>query len=400
MISLRRCLICCLFSLSNGLFANTTLPSQPMPIARSQQNAAPNIIPAPPLISSQHYVLLDAQSGAIIAQKNINQRRPPASLTKLMTLYLIFNALDNGQITENARVPISRKAWATGGSKMFVKVGTTVPVKDLIQGIIITSGNDACVAMAQYLAGNEKTFATYMNAAAKQLGMTHSHFVDSTGLPHPGHYSTPGDLAILARAIITHFPQYYHWFDEKWFTYNGIKQPNRNRLLWRDPSVDGLKTGHTQAAGYCLIASGKRKNTRLISVVMGTPSDAARANDSQAVLNYGFRFYRNQTVATANTPLTEPRVWLGNQTHVPCGLAHDLSITIPNSNHTQITQSIKPLNRLTAPIDIGDACGELIVKNQQKIIAQAPLITLKGIPAGGWTSRVRDRVLMIFHRKA
>src|SRR3990167_7321302 len=242
------------------------------PIALSTNNQ-PTIIPTAPNLNSSGYVLMDADTGMIIAHKNMHQEMQPASLTKLMTLYLTFNALRNGQIHLTDEVRVSKKAWQTGGSRMFIKEGSLVTVQNLIDGIIVASGNDACVALSQYVGGNESTFVDMMNAAAAQLGMKNTHYVDSTGLPQPEHHSTPYDMALLTRAIIENFPQYYPLFKQGWITYNGIKQPNRNRLLWRDPSVDGLKTGHTNEAGYCLIASALRHGMRLISVVMGASTD-------------------------------------------------------------------------------------------------------------------------------
>lgn len=381
----------------------TNMPAaQPQPssqfIAKMRRGPAPQIIPSPPVISSNYYVVLDTNTGKTIAQKNMNKRRPPASLTKLMTLYLVFGALDNGQIKLDDRVPISHKAWSMGGSKMFVKEGSSVPVADLVQGIIVASGNDACVAMAQFLAGNEKTFAKYMNQAAQHLGMTHSHFVDSTGLPDPNHYSTAGDLSILASAIIHDYPQYYHFFKEKWFSYNGIRQPNRNRLLWRDDSVDGLKTGHTKAAGYCLIASAKR-NMRLLSVVLGTPSDSARANDSQALLNYGFRYYTSKQLYSAGETISSPRVWLGDKTHVALGVDQNLDVTLAKNKNEQISTKIEINPRLTAPINKGQLCGAITISDSAGKITSVPLIALENISKGGWFSRMRDRVGMMFTSK-
>jgi serine-type D-Ala-D-Ala carboxypeptidase (penicillin-binding protein 5/6) len=388
-----------LLMISSACYADTA-PNSLQMLSKNPNKAMPLIIPSAPSISSNHYVLLDADSGSVIAQKNIDVRRPPASLTKLMTLYIIFSALDNGQIQLDEEVPISKKAWKMGGSKMFVKVGSSVPVKELIQGIIVASGNDACVAMAQFIAGNEKTFASYMNTAAKNLGMTHSHFVDSTGLPDPDHYTTPGDLAILANAIVHHFPQYYHFFNEKWFKYNKIRQPNRNRLLWRDPSVDGMKTGHTKAAGYCLIASAKRNNTRLISVVMNTPSDSARANASQTLLNYGYRYYQTENIYSANSSIKKQRVWMGDNKFVDLGVANAINITVPNSHDIQITNQITINKHLVAPVQKGATYGSVNILDNGKVVATAPLIALENINKGSLLSRLRDRIMMLFEKVA
>ena len=259
---------------------------------KNSANASPALAkpivtaPPPPALDLKAYVLVDAATGKILASSNPDTQLAPASLTKMMTAYVISMAIKEGKIHMNDNVTISEKAWRTGGSKMFVKVGTQVPVHELMQGIIVDSGNDACVAMAEHLAGSEDAFANLMNQTAAALGMTNSHFVDSTGLPNPAHHSTAHDLSMLARGVVYSFPEDYQWYSQKWFTYNGIRQPNRNRLLWRDPTVDGIKTGHTDDAGFCLVSSAKRNGTRLIAVVMGAPTDAARADDSQKLLDY------------------------------------------------------------------------------------------------------------------
>src|SRR3989344_871667 len=285
------------FSLGTALAADQDLQSlqnqvtmgkTPTPAANPN---APLIIPPPPDLKAKSYVLMDALSGVVVADKEMNTVVEPASLTKLMTLYLTFSALHSGQIHLNDQGPISAHAWKMDGSRMFVKVGSFVTVDELIQGITVASGNDATVALAEYIGGTEETFAQLMNQTAQSLGMKNTHFMDSTGMPNDQHYTTAYDLALLARALIENFPQEYHYFSEKWITYNNIKQPNRNRLLWQDPSVDGLKTGHTDSAGFCLIASAKRNNMRLISVIMNTPNESERAIESEALLNYGFRFY-------------------------------------------------------------------------------------------------------------
>ena len=354
------------------------------------------LTPPAPNIHAKGYVLMDANSGAILAEKNMHKKMQPASLTKLMTLYIISQALQQGRIRLTDKVRISKQAWSTGGSRMFLKLSSHVPVKDLIEGIIVASGNDACVAMSQYIAGNQTSFAQLMNQNANRLGMKNTHYVDPTGLPKPGHYSSPYDLAILTRAIINQFPQYYHWYKQKWITWNGIKQPNRNRLLWRDSSVDGLKTGHTKAAGYCLIASGKRNGMRLISVVMGTPSDAARANDSQALLNWGFRFFETHRLFSANQVITRPRIWLGQQKNAAMGLSKDLYLTIPAAQYKNLkaTLTIKP--KLQAPIIKGQTYGKIQIILNGKKVATAPLIALNNDPRGGLWTRFTDHIVMFF----
>ncbi len=367
------------------------------PIAGQNFNQPPMIIPPAPNINAKAFVLMDAQTGTIIASKNMNEKLPPASLTKLMTLYLISSAVKHGQIGLNDKVRISEKAWRTGGSKMFVKVGERVSVIDLIHGIIVDSGNDACVAMAQYIAGTEQNFTILMNRTAAALGMTNTHYTDATGLPHPDHYSDAHDLAILTRAIINNFPEDYKWYKKKWFTFSGIRQPNRNRLLWRDPSVDGLKTGHTKEAGYCLIASGLRDGTRLIAVVMGTPTDSARANDSEALLNYGFRFYKSYELYAANTSVTQARAWLGAQKYVKLGVLKPLYITAPIGQYKNLKAKIQLQGPLKAPIKAGQAYGTIDVYLQNKLVSSTSLVALSDDNTGGFWRRMSDHIALLFH---
>lgn len=367
--------------------ANTSMPTV--------NNTQPIITPQAPDLSSHGYVLMDASTGTILAHKNMNKVMQPASLTKLMTLYLTFQALKSGQIHLTDKVRVSADAWKTGGSRMFIKEGSEVSVQNLIEGIIVASGNDACVALSEYVGGNEATFVEMMNQAAQQLGMKDTHYVDSTGLPKAGHHSTPYDMALLTRAIITDFPEYYPMFDQKWITYNGIKQPNRNRLLWREASVDGLKTGHTNEAGYCLISSGKRDGTRLISILMGAPTDAARANDSQALLNWGFRFYKTHALFDANQTLATPRVWLGKNKTTPVGLASPMYVTIQTGTYSQLKPQVDIKNALEAPIKQGQVVGTLNVYLKDTLITSAPLIALKDDPKGNIFSRMWDHVARI-----
>lgn len=384
------------FSAVTSLADQTTTTS---PVAAAPTAPTPQtLIPPAPSLNAKGYVLMDANSGKIIAQKNMNERLQPASLTKLMTLYIISQALHNGQIKVTDKVRVSKDAWKTGGSRMFLKLGSHVEVQNLIDGIIIASGNDATVAMADYIAGTQQNFATLMNQTAQQLGMKNSHFVDPTGLPKPQHYTTPHDLAVLARAIITHFPEYYGWYKQKWITWNKIRQPNRNRLLWRDPDVDGMKTGHTKEAGYCLIASGKRNGMRLISVVMGTPSDAARTNDSQALLNWGFRFYESHKLYNANQTVLTPRVWLGKNKHVNMGVAQPVYLTIPAGQLANVKRTVVIANELRAPITQGQAYGQLKITLNGQVIQDIPLIALQNDPKGGIWTRSTDHIAMLFKR--
>ena len=380
------------------IFNTATLASNEIasPDAQLTPLQEPTIIPPPPNINARGYVLMDANSGKIIAQKAMDKRMPPASLTKLMTLYVTSSAIANGQARLTDKVRISKSAWHRGGSRMFLKLGSRVPLKDLIEGIIVASGNDACVATAQYIAGNESSFAALMNLNAKKLGMINTHYIDSTGLPKPGHYSSAHDIAILTRAIINQFPQDYHWYKQKWIKYNGIRQPNRNRLLWRDPSVDGLKTGHTRAAGYCLVASAVRNGTRLISVVMGTPSDSARANDSDALLNWGFRFYKTYRLFNANQTIGKTRTWLGQQKFTPLALQHDLFVTIPIGSYSRLKANIELTPNVKAPIKKGQSYGRVLVTLNGKIIDNSPLVAQIDDPEGGLLTRMTDHIALLF----
>lgn len=373
--------------------ADTSLPSPTKSVGN------PMLIPAPPSVDAKGYVLMDANSGKIIAEKEASTRMPPASLTKLMTLYVTAEALSNDRISLTDRVPISEKAWRMGGSKMFVKEGDKVPAEDLIRGISTASGNDATVAMAEYIAGSEDAFVDIMNQQAQALGMTGTHFTDSTGMPHKDHYTTPHDIAILARAFITHYPQFYpKWFNEKWFTWSDIKQPNRNRLLWRDKSVDGIKTGHTDEAGFCLASSAKRDDMRLISIVMGAKDDNERFSDSASLLNYGYRFYKTYKLYSAGDSLSQPRVWSGTNKKVDLGLTHDLYITIPKGEYDKLDAALSINSPLHAPVVQGQSYGDLIVKLGDDEVVREPLIALKDDPKGGIWRRFSDSIVLSVYR--
>jgi D-alanyl-D-alanine carboxypeptidase (penicillin-binding protein 5/6) len=377
--------------------ADPIIPITP-PSASTASAVQPTLTPIAPSVNAKAYLLMDAYSGNILANDNIDERVSPASLTKMMTSYVISSALKQGRIHPEDLVTISESAWKTGGSKMFVKVGDKVPVRDLMQGIIVDSGNDACVAMAEYVAGSQESFVNLMNQEAIRLGMTHTHFVDVDGLPDPNHYSTARDMAILARALILDFPEDYKWYSQKWFAYNGIKQPNRNRLLWRDADVDGIKTGHTNDAGFCLAASGQKNGMRLITVVMGAPSDEMRAQDSQKLLTYGFRFFESQKLYTADTKIASPRVWFGQRSQINVGLARDLYATLPSGQNKPATTTMTFPPNLKAPIKKGDVVGQVNVVLNEKPIASAPLIALENLPKGGlWRSLV-DHTSMWFHK--
>lgn len=373
------------FILSATVLANPIIPVPTQP----QQ---PSYTPGTPTIQGTGFILMDAASGKIIAEKNSDQRMPPASLTKLMSMYIVSSALKSGQVKLDDPVLISSKAWKTEGSRMFVKVNTEVPVHDLVQGIIVQSGNDATVAMAEHIAGTEEAFTGMMNQQAALLGMKNSHFMDSTGLPNPDHYSTAHDLAILTRAYIKNFPEDYGYYSEKWFIYNGIKQPNRNRLLWRYQYADGLKTGHTDEAGYCLVASAKKDGMRLISVVLGEPNDMARTEDSMRLLTYGFRFFETHKVYSANTPVMKARVWQGAESEVPMGLTEDMYVTIPTGQFKKVQASVTLNNPLKAPLEKGKSYGSLNISLNNQIVATQPLIALADDPKGGIYRRTIDSI--------
>jgi len=335
---------------------------------------------------------MDANSGRILAEKNPDLRLPPASLTKVMTLYLTADALQKNQIHFNDMVTISENAWRIGGSKMFIRVGARVPVEQLIDGIVIASGNDAAYAMAEFIGGNEPSFVKLMNGKAVELGMKNTNFADSNGLPAPNHFSSPYDLAILARAWIQNFPEYYSWFAKKWIVFNKIKQPNRNRLLWRDPTADGMKTGHTEEAGYCLIASAARNNMRLIAVLMGTPSDRARFDDVEALLNYGFRYYESHKLYAANTVLTKQKVWFGNKNKVALGIAKDMYATSTVGQYKNLSANIGLDKSLEAPIARGQTVGKVNVILEGKVVSSEPLIALEDVRTGNVFQRMFDHI--------
>jgi D-alanyl-D-alanine carboxypeptidase (penicillin-binding protein 5/6) len=364
------------------------IPTQPQPITT----------PSMPNINASGYILMDANSGKIIAEKNSDARLAPASLTKLMTMYVISNAIKNGNIHLDDKVRISEKAWRTGGSRMFVKVNDEVPVRNLLQGIVVASGNDASVAMAEYIAGTEDAFASLMNTQAQVIGMKNSHFVDSNGLPNPNHYSTAHDLALLAQAIIKNFPEDYQLYSEKWFAYNNIRQPNRNRLLWRFQYADGLKTGHTEEAGYCLVGSAMKDGTRLISVVMGAPNDSVRTEDSIRLLTYGFRFFETHKLYSGSTPLMQARVWKGAEKEVAMGVARDFYVTIPSGQYKNIQANMQLNEPIKAPVMKGQAYGELKVTLNGQLIATEPLVALQDDKKGGIWRSMTDSLNFSFNK--
>ncbi len=353
-------------------------------------------VPKPPAVGARGYILEDYHSGRVLAEKNADQRMEPASITKLMTAYVLFKEIKAGSIGLDDQVTVSERAWRMPGSRMFIEVGKQVSVEDLLQGMIVQSGNDATVALAEYLAGTEETFADYMNRYAQELGLKGSHFVNSTGLPDPEHYTTARDIARLARALIAEFPEYYKWYSQKSFTYNGITQQNRNKLLWRDPSVDGIKTGHTESAGYCLVTSAQRNGMRLISVVLGTRSEEARAAASQALLNYGFRFYETHKLYDAGSKLADARVWKGERETFPVGLAETLYVTIPRGRYRDLKASMKIPGRIIAPVEKGREYGSVQVRLEDELVAEKPLVALDSVAEGAIWQRLLDEARLYF----
>ena len=359
-------------------------------------SAAPTIIPAPPSVPATSYLLIDFHSGKTLAEKDADMRVEPASITKLMSGYVLYRALASGSIALDDEVLVSEKAWRTYGSRMFIEVNHRVKLSDLLRGMVVQSGNDATVALAEHLAGSESGFVAMMNAEAQRLGMTGTQFANATGMPHADHYTTAHDIATLMRAVITEFPEHYRLYKEREFTYNGIKQYNRNKLLWRDPSVDGVKTGHTESAGYCLVASGNRDGMRLISVVLGTDSEDARARHSQALLNYGFRFFETHRLYAAGEALTQARVWKGAQEEVGLGLKSDLYVTIPRGQYSDLDAVMELTPNVEAPVAKGTAMGDVNVSLNGELIKSEPLVALDDVDEGGFFRRASDAVLQWF----
>ena len=369
----------------------TSMPANAQAIPQPQ-----TIIPAAPQLAASSWILMDANSGHVLARNNADERLPPASLTKLMTAYLVERELDRGSISQDDKVNVSEKAWRTGGSKMFIEVGNQVSVEKLLHGIVIVSGNDASVAMAEHLAGGEAQFADIMNQHAARLGMENTHFKNATGLPVEGHYSSAHDLARLTQHIINDYPEHYKMYSERSFTYGGIKQPNRNRLLWRDPSADGLKTGWTEAAGYCLVSSAKRDDMRLIAVVMGTKSEEARVQESQKLLSYGFRFYETQHLYERGAVLASPRIWGGDINEVRVGVDKKVFMTLPRNRTEELRARINLKSDMSAPISIGDEVGTLDVTLDDNVVGTRTLVALEDVEEGGFFKRLMDQVQRFF----
>lgn len=359
--------------------------------------AAPTPVPPPPQIKARSFIVIDHDSGRVLAALEPDTRQEPASLTKLMTAYGVFKALKEGRIKLDDMVTISEHAWKQEGSRMFVEVGKQVSVENLIQGLIVQSGNDATVALAEFVAGTEPTFVQMMNTYAKELGMTGSHFKNSAGMPDPEHYTTARDTAILASALIHEFPEYYRWYSQKEFTWNGITQQNRNGLLWRDPTVDGVKTGHTESAGYCLVASAKRDAMRLVSVVLGTDSMRSREDANAALLNYGFNFFETKRIYAAGQPLTTARVWKGAAPEVGLALKRDLYVTGQRGQVGSVQAEFELPEQLVAPLAAATPLGKAKIVVDGATIATHDLYPAEDVPAGGFFRRSIDTVRLWFN---
>lgn len=352
--------------------------------------------PPAPQLNAKAWLLMDTASGLSLAEKDADARMEPASLTKLMTAYLSFAAIKEGRLKLDQTLPVSEKAWRTEGSRMFLEPTKPAKVEDLLHGMITQSGNDACIVLAEAIAGSEEGFASMMNQMAKRLGMTGTHFMNATGLPHAQHYTTARDLARLATALINTYPEFYRLYSEKDFTYNGIRQPNRNRLLYMDPSVDGVKTGHTDSAGYCLIASGQRDKRRLLSVVLGTNSDMARAMESQKLLNYGFQFFETVKLYPANKAVSTIRIYKGTTSSLQTGFTNDLFITVPRGTAGRIDARLVTQQPMLAPVNRGAKVGSLRLTVDGELVGDYPLRALHDVPVAGILGRGWDSLMLMF----
>lgn len=360
-------------------------------------NALAAEVPPPPELAVKAYVLRAYNSNEVIASKNANERVEPASLTKIMTAYMAFQAVANGHLKLSQVLPVSPTAWKAEGSRMFIEPNKPVTVDELLHGMIIQSGNDASIALAEGIAGSEETFAAMMNKEAARLGLKSTHFVNATGLPHPKHYTTAQDLASLAAALIRDFPEEYkRLYSTKEYTYNKITQPNRNRLLWLDPYVDGMKTGHTEAAGYCLVTSAKRDNMRLISVVLGAPSDSVRATESQKLLNYGFLLYESRLVYKRGQPVSKIKVWKGHNDILAATVGEDLYLTLPKGAYSRVKATVTSKQPLIAPVRAGQEIGSIKFTLDGKTLEQRKLVASQNVEVAGLFGRLWDSLKLQF----
>ena len=355
--------------------------------------AAQSMVPQAPKLDLSSYILLEASTNTVLAEFNSDNQIAPASMTKVMSGYVIADQIASGAISLDDEVLISEKAWKTGGSKMFIEAGKRISVKDLLSGIIIQSGNDATIAMAEYVAGSEEGFVDFMNAYAAELGLSNSLFQNSTGFSDPNHFTSAKDLANLTKALINKFPDHYATYREKDFTFGGIRQLNRNKLLWRDDSVDGVKTGHTDSAGFCLVSSAKRNDMRLIAVVAGSPSENDRLTASQRLLEYGFRFFATQKLVTKNTKVTSAKVWGGQTSEVSLGSQEDLYLTLPRSEFNNIKANYKFKNNIQAPIEIGQIIGSIEFTSNDRVVLSAPLVAIESVESKGFFGRLIAKLI-------
>lgn len=365
-------------------------------MAQREVIAAAPIVPAPPSLEAKSYLVMDFQSGRMLVQEKVDERMEPASLTKIMTAYVVASELALGHVKPDDMVTVSERAWRMEGSKMFIEVGKKVSVADLLKGVVIQSGNDASVALAEHVAGSEEAFATMMNQHAARLGMKGTHFVNSTGLPDPNHYTTARDLAVLAAALIRDFPDEYALHSIKEFTYNGITQRNRNDLLFEDAGVDGVKTGHHETAGYCLIASAVRDGMRVITVVMGTDGPKSRTRATEALLNFAFRFYETRKLYAGNEKITTSKVWKGAVDSLELGIADDLYVTVPRGSFDQLETATDVDKTIIAPVSKGAVQGTLRVRVEGEELAKRPLIALNAVLSGTLFSRLKDDLSLFF----
>ena len=354
---------------------------------------AQSMVPKAPKLNLSSYILMEASTNTVIAEFNSDNQIAPASMTKVMSGYVIADQVANGSISLDDKVLISEKAWKTGGSKMFIEAGKRVSVKDLLSGIIIQSGNDATIAMAEYVAGSEEGFVDFMNAYATEMGLTNSLFQNATGFSDPNHFTSAKDLAKLTQALINNFPDHYTTYKEKEFTFSGIRQLNRNKLLWRDDSVDGVKTGHTDSAGFCLISSAKRNDMRLIAVVAGSESENERLTASQRLLEYGFRFYATQKLVSQETKVTSAKVWGGKTDEVALGSSKDIYLTLPRSDFKNIKANYQFNNNLQAPIEVGQEIGSIEFTSNDRIVLSAPLVAIENVDAKGFFGMLWSRLV-------
>ncbi len=359
-------------------------------------SSASSLVPPPPQIKATSYILLDAQTNKVIVEYEADERNPPASLTKIMTTYLVEQMIQRGVVERSEQVPVSIKAWKAEGSKMFIREGTQVDLMDLLRGVVIQSGNDASIALAEFIAGDEASFAQMMNEQAEKLGMLNSNFLNSTGLPDEGHYSSARDMALLTKDMIKRFPEHYQLYSERSFKFNNIEQPNRNRLLRYDRSVDGVKTGYTKAAGYCLVASAERNGMRLISVVMGAENDDSRVRESQKLLTYGFRNFETSTIYEESEIVKSAPLFYGVEEVISLGVSQNVSVTIPRGSYEKLEAQIKVPNIIEAPVRKGDVLGELLLMMDEEAIYRTSVISLENYEQAGFFSRFSDYLELFF----